>query len=475
MRTFLSEADYSLDHMLQTLGMSKLPSPRIRNKPMLIELTNEPVPSNILFRWFYMGMPLELSAVRGIIPDWFVGLACASKLLFAEGKQLLPNAMLIPLAEHWIAADTAARFEAAEPDFVLWPNPTTQLLLRMTVRKPSRATLDLGTGTGVQAIKAAMHSEKMIATDLNPRAIEFAKFNARLNGAEEIDFRVGDGFAPIENDKFDLIVSNPPFFIAPSNRFLFCDNPMDLDQLCRKLVKDAGAHLHEGGYLQMLCEWAEIEGQPWRERISEWFQGTGCDAWVMKCQSRKPIQYASDRIAEAHDSCDRVPGLFHEYIAYYRERKVNAIHDGMLVMRRRQGNNWVVIEENDRTPDKPFGDLIVSRFEAQDFLNAHSAPAQMLGIRPRLSPNAQLEQTSRYGEEGWDNPNLTLRLSRGFPVTIAIQPLVAEFLGQCDGKRTLGELAQSMVQALGAPAEQVETECVGIIRKMIGQSFVGWT
>ncbi len=469
---FLRDAHYSLDHMLQTLGMAKLPSPRGRNKTVLMELTSEGVPANILFRWFYAGVPLELSAVSRIIPDWFVELACGCRLLLAEGKQLLPNAMLIPLAEQWIAADAAARFEAAEHDFVLWPNPTTQLLLRMAVRRPSRATLDLGTGTGVQAIKAASHSERVVATDLNPRAIEFARFNARLNGADAIDFRVGDGFAPVGSEKFDLIVSNPPFFIAPSNQFLFCDNPLDLDQLCRKFARDAAAHLNDGGYFQMLCEWAEIEGQPWRERVSEWFEGTGCDAWVMKCQSRKPHQYASDRIAEAHDSCDRVPDLFLDYMAYYRERKVQAIHDGMVVMRRREGSNWVAIEENDRTPDKPFGDLIVSRFETQDFLNAHATAAQMLEARPRLSPNAQLEQASKQGEQGWEPAGLSLRLVRGFPVTIVVQPLVAEFLGQCDGKRTLRELVQAMVENVGAPQELVEGECVGIIRKMMAQGFV---
>jgi len=439
---------------------------------MLLELTSEPVPSNLLFRWFYMGMPVELAAANGVIPDWFLEQARSCRLLLPEGKQLLPNAMLIPLADQWIAADTAARFEASEPDFVLWPNPTTQLLLRMTVRHPSRATLDLGTGTGVQAIKAAAHSERVVATDLNPRAITFAKFNARLNGADQIDFRVGDAFAPVGEEKFDLIVSNPPFFIAPSNQFLFCNNPMDLDQLCRKIAKEAACHLHDGGYFQMLCEWAEIDGEPWRERLSEWFEGTGCDAWVMKCQSRKPHQYASDRIAEAHGSSDSVPELFREYMAYYRARKVEAIHDGMVVMRKRPGKNWLVTEENDRTPDKPFGDLIVSRFETQDFLNAHSTAAEMLDVRPKLSPNAQLEQTLRQGEEGWETASLSLRLMRGFPVTIAVQPLVADFLAQCNGNRPLRELVHSMVESLGVPPEQVESECIGIVRKMMAQGLV---
>ena len=49
----------------------------------------------------------------------------------------------------------------------------------------------------------------MIATDINPKAINYAHFNAILNGVEEkMDFRVGDLFAPVKGMKFDLIIWN---------------------------------------------------------------------------------------------------------------------------------------------------------------------------------------------------------------------------------------------------------------------------
>ena len=471
-RAFFTKAQYSRDYMLQYLGMDKLPNPRGRDKVVLMDLTNEPTTSNALFRLFYMGMALDRDEVSGIIPDWFIKTVCDSKLLRAEGKQLAPDAMIVPLAGQWIASDLGARFDASVPDFVLWPNPTSQLLMRLSVRRPSRATLDLGTGTGVIAISAASYSEKIVATDLNARALEFARFNARLNGTDKIDLRLGDGFAPVKGEKFDLILSNPPFFVTPSNHFLFCDNPMELDQLCRNIAREAAEHLYEGGYFQMLCEWAEIEGQPWRQRITEWFEGTGCDAWVANCQTRNARQYASDRIAEAHDSCDAAPDSFREYMNYYRTRNVAAIHDGIVVMRRRSGKNWVAIEDSERTPDTPFGDLIVSRFAARDFLEAHASVELMLGTKPLVSPNARLEQVAQPGEDGWEPAGLTLRMAKGFPTKVAVQPLAAEFLSSCNGKRTLRQIAAEMVERLGAPEEQVQAECVEIIRKMVAQGFV---
>ena len=138
--------------------------------------------------------------------------------------------------------------------------PTSKFLARFAVSRQSRATLDLGTGSGILSLGAARHSDLVVATDLNPRVPSFVTFNARLNGIDNIEMLLGDGFEPVAGRSFDLILSNPPFFITPKLDYMFCDNSMELDQLCRRLVKEAPAYLNEGGYMQMLCEWAQVSG-----------------------------------------------------------------------------------------------------------------------------------------------------------------------------------------------------------------------
>ena len=59
------------------------------------------------------------------------------------------------------------------------------------------------------------HSERVLAMDVNPRALDFARFNARLNGISNVEFIEGDLFGSLEGEKFDLVVSNPPFVISP--------------------------------------------------------------------------------------------------------------------------------------------------------------------------------------------------------------------------------------------------------------------
>jgi release factor glutamine methyltransferase len=76
----------------------------------------------------------------------------------------------------------------------------------------SRA-LDLGTGSGVGAVFAALRGHRVVAVDLNPKAVRCARLNALLNGLDDrIDAREGDLFAPVAGEVFDLILFNPPFF-----------------------------------------------------------------------------------------------------------------------------------------------------------------------------------------------------------------------------------------------------------------------
>ena len=72
--------------------------------------------------------------------------------------------------------------------------------------------LDMGTGSGVCAIFAARHAHRVVAVDINEAAVRCAGINTRLNHLEhKIDVRQGDLFAPVQGEKFDLILFNPPF------------------------------------------------------------------------------------------------------------------------------------------------------------------------------------------------------------------------------------------------------------------------
>lgn len=291
LRDFLREAQYTQEE-LQSKRTLELPSRGSGNLSYLLDRLGALSLANLVLRWFFLGVAAESETAVGLVPEPVLALLLESGILERDGTALRPAVMLTPCDQYVFAADTAARLESHAADLVVWPNPTSQMLAHFTMRRPVDATLDLGGGCGIQAVLAASHSRQVTATDLNPRAAEYVAFNARLNGFENIECLTGDTFESVRNRKFDLIAANPPFFVTPSSGQLYCENSMELDQYCRRVAREAPAHLKEGGYLQMVCEWVQIGGESWQDHVREWVEGTGCDVCVFRNYARDAEAYA---------------------------------------------------------------------------------------------------------------------------------------------------------------------------------------
>jgi SAM-dependent methyltransferase len=472
---FLEAEGYTEAKLRHNLGLKELASSRLRNLPRLKDATREPSCLNTLVRWFWIGLQQSMDAAANAVPSWFIALALGCGLLRKDDNELQPEAMLFPMGKFLYVADHTSKIDNGQSDLVLWPNPTSRLLARCTIRNRSRATLDLGTGSGIQAILASEHSDRVVGTDLNARAIQFAQFSARLNEVENVEFLVGSGFEPLAGQKFDLIVSNPPFFITPIEQYLFCDNPLELDQLCRKFACEAPLHLNEGGYYQMLCEWAEIDRQPWQERLVEWFDGLGCDVWVLKGYTTDPGDYAEEHIRSTGSPSEaRDAEVYSAYMEYYRKHKVTGIHGGLVAMHRRSGKNWTLLEEVERTPKDAFGDLIADTFSRRTFLLEREHDDELLPLRPKLSPDTRLEQVFMPNGEAWKPQGLTLRAAKELNSSIGVQPAVAEFLALCDGSRSLQEIVTQFAAGVNAPQEQVQRECLAAVRTLIERGFLSY-
>jgi release factor glutamine methyltransferase len=78
---------------------------------------------------------------------------------------------------------------------------------------PGAAVLDLGTGTGIGAIAAAHWARRVVAVDINPAATRCARINALLNRCDDrVAVRDGDLFAAVGDERFDVVLFNPPFY-----------------------------------------------------------------------------------------------------------------------------------------------------------------------------------------------------------------------------------------------------------------------
>jgi release factor glutamine methyltransferase len=153
----------------------------------------------------------------------------------------------------------------------LIPRPETELLVelaldRIPLDKASRV-LDLGTGSGAIALAIARERPlaKVVATDASSDALAVAQRNARHHHINNVSFVHGDWFAPLHDQHFDVIVSNPPYIEASDPHLQQGDlrfEPISalasgndgLDDI-RRIVRDAGLHLVPGGWLLFEHGW----------------------------------------------------------------------------------------------------------------------------------------------------------------------------------------------------------------------------
>jgi len=98
------------------------------------------------------------------------------------------------------------------PPDVYKPAEDTFLLLDNLKVRPGETVLEVGCGNGIVSLTAAQYASRVVATDINPSAVEAAKRNAKLNRLEgKVEARVGFLFKPVVGDRFDLIIFNPPY------------------------------------------------------------------------------------------------------------------------------------------------------------------------------------------------------------------------------------------------------------------------
>lgn len=166
---------------------------------------------------------------------------------------------------------------------VLIPRPETEELaekvIEETKKRGGAKVLDLCTGSGAIAIAAAKNSPADVtATDVSAAAAEVARANA-LSAGVKVRVLTGDMFAPVAEEKFDVIVSNPPYIPTADIRTLdekvrafepvsALDGGADGLDFYRVIAAEAGTHLTEGGVL--LLEFGEGQADALKEMFAEY-------------------------------------------------------------------------------------------------------------------------------------------------------------------------------------------------------------
>lgn len=144
--------------------------------PCTIRGTAEPSPLHVLIRTFILGVPMSEGAVRAAASPVKIEWLREVGLIQGVGGAVRATARLLPWRDLVLLSDfLPPPGEALRSDFVMSGTSGSSLsLARLMFRHRVGTALDLGTGAGIHALLAAAHAEQVVATDTNPRALNFA-------------------------------------------------------------------------------------------------------------------------------------------------------------------------------------------------------------------------------------------------------------------------------------------------------------
>lgn len=469
-RDILRQADYA-DRSLREL-LSKSSAAGHADLSVLRRRLAEATRPNLLTRLFYLGDALTADAARSLFGPALLEELRVTGLLLAGPGHVRAAAKLIPYRDLYVLGDflPAESPTALPPDHVLSVGAASSNLASLTVRRRVARVLDVGTGAGIQGLLAASHAGEIVGTDTNRRALNFAAFNARLNGIENFKLREGSFFEPVAGERFDLVVANPPFVISPEARFLFRDGGLGGDTVSEHVVSHATEHLGEGGFAIVLINWHHRSEEDWSERPSRWTTGQGCDAWLLRFKKAGPLTYAADWLRPTEGSDPAAYGQrLDEWLAYYRQHEMHRISAGAVILRRRTAKaNWLrcdTMPGGEQRGDS--GGQIERVFAAEDFLETVPDDRALLEARFRLHPDHLVEHQLAVREGRWTSQAMTLRPTGGIMFHANVDAHVMRLLADCDGRRPLRETVAELAKNLEADEAATVAVCAEVVRKLL--------
>jgi hypothetical protein len=471
LRDALAAADYTYDAVAALIGTTAQAALGRNETTPGLRATTGGSPLETLTRIWLLQATVPAADAERALPG-LVDDLCAAGILERSFSEVAARVDLRPYGTDserndgnlWVASDLTPGLDGGPqrvgPDHVLGISPAATSLAELTLRAPVGRALDLGTGCGVQSLHLAEHVEQVVATDVNARALWLTEINARLNGIStgaenQLDIRNGSFFEPVAGERFDLIVTNPPFVISPATgeRLVYRDSGLPGDRVVEHIVRTIPKHLNPGGTGQVLANWAIEKGTGWDERLAGWFAGGGCDAWVVQREVLDLPSYVELWLKDAglHPSAGGQAAEYYErydtWLSWFEDNDIEAVGFGWINLRAAGATTPDLrLEEWRWEVEQPLSRENAAHFDRVARLRDLS-DAELLASKPQLRIDVVQET---FGPAGAEDPSqIVLRQQTGMRRAKQVDTVASALAGAADGELTVGQLLAAIGQLVG--------------------------
>lgn len=425
-------------------------------------LSRQPGAGPVLARLFaYRDTVGRDEVARALTPDLATALE-ACDVLWAEGERLRSHLRLLPFGGVWVGSDDADALH----DPVMGPGATTQELLSALPSKMPARVLDVGCGAGSLALAAARAgAESVTAIDLDPRAVAFADWNARLNELD-ITTAAGDLLAPVEGRQFDLVIAQPPFVPQPPDvdGTTYLHGGSRGDELALRMLGQLPEVMAPGAKALVLMDTAPAEGQA-LQRIRAALPSQPLQLSVIDARGHGKHALALGYAAATDSSLGEVYAqTARRYLAHCEALGIENTRHALLVVRKPAPGEpaWAVsVEPRNNTV---YDAAAIERLEAALAI-ATLAPTDIRACRVGPPPGSQLVQAQSFDEGS--GSELRFVCPHGRAPDQSLSGAAARLLDLASTTDTVGALIDAYAEACSDAPEQVESAVLDFLRKAL--------
>jgi hypothetical protein len=291
--------------------------------------------------------------------------------------------------------------------------------------------------------------------------------------------RLGSLFEPVAGmeGQFDLIVSNPPFVIAPRHELVCLGGTHEGDSLVRELLAGVPRYLAEDGFACVTLNWHHKSEDDWPVRPHVWLDQNGCDCLLIKLYSEDARTYAEKWVGEA-DFAHQQGGAqdVEAWLAELARLGASYVSMACLILRKRKtsGEHFFRAEELDyHTLQGDASDQLLAMMENEARFHEAASMDDILALSLRLDEHVELEQRVRQGKGGgWDVMRGVLRQTHGFPFDLGLDANAIDLLSDFVGTRPAHEVIAAMARRKRVDPQQALDASAKFLSKLMRFGFL---
>jgi carbamoyltransferase len=274
--------------------------------------------------------------------------------------------------------------DALDEDSVMYIGMDSHGLVQTAPRNACGRLLDLCCGSGVQGLVGCRYSVEVVAVDLNPRGVRFARFNAQLNGVSGYEVREGNLYEAVGDETFDVILANPPFVPSPETSLKFRDGGADGEAILRLVVEGAAARLNPGGRLCVVTDLVDVGS--YSAKLRRWWGSDEMEGLVLTTADRDEILFSVPHChAPFGQGVREYNAELSKWVQSFRRAGLQAVNFGyILVWAGRAGDGDPITLRTIHNPSTPIHEEVAAWYEQRCLWARREAEDYYLRLHPDL-------------------------------------------------------------------------------------------